>query len=205
MKKILILLFTITLSLLVLTGCGEKEKVEPNLNENFIPEESQMDNNNENLKLLINEDSSDFIEITFNPDRFAVEEYYYNEPQTDIYVTDITNGSNYLIYIDSAEGYSVKDYYSKLVTNAKNNIKSDNVDITEMETVKYGGIDFKKFTASWQEEYEYNSKETGELIQGVSEKEETAIFAQISKGIFLRYDGPVDDELLNNLFVKIKK
>jgi len=74
-----------------------------------------------------------------------------------------------------------------------------------MENVNYGGITFKQFTVSWKEDYKYNSKEDGKLIQGTNENEEIAIFAEIDKGSFLRYEGPVDKEILENLFIKIKK
>ena len=206
MKKILTSMLIFGLTISFVTGCEENKNTNNSIeNNDMVQEENQLDGNYQNVTLLLSDETTDSIKITFNADRFAVEEYYLMEPQTAIYFTDMSNGNNYLVYAEDNYGSSTEEYYNKLVNNAKRNIKSDDLQITEMEDISYGGITFKKFTASWSEEYEYSSKETGELVSGKSNNDETAIFAEIQSGIFLRYDGPYNEEILENLFVKIIK
>lgn len=207
MKKILALMVIFALTISFVTGCGEKENsINTNIeNDDTAHDEVELDGNDQKVSLLLDDESTDSIQIMFNTDRFAVEEYYLMEPQSIIYFTDKKNGNNYTISAVSLSGYTVEDYYDKLVNTAKRNAKADDFNATEMEDVTYGGINFKKFSVSWSKAYEYVSKEDGELISGVSNKEETAIFAQIKPGVFLRYEGPSDEEILKNLFVKIIK
>ena len=166
---------------------------------------SDLNGNYKEVSVLASDDSNYSIKIKFNADRFAVEEYFITNPQATVYFTDKSNGNNYNVYINNASNYSTEDYYNKMINTAKRNIKSDSFKATEMQDVNYGGVTFKKFSVSWSKEYEYTSKETGELVSGISNNSESTVFAELESGIFLRYEGSTDEEVLENLFVKITK
>ena len=193
---------------ILLTNKNNDEFVEDNAmlqDDQYEQEELAGDRITQKVSLLTNEESNESIEIIFDTERFTVEEYYLMEPQTTIDFIDKRNGNNYTVRVNNISGYTVEDFYNKLVNNAKRNTKAEDFKATEMIDVNYGGINFKKFTVSWSEAYEYNTKETGELVSGVSNEEETAVFAELEPGVFLVYEGLNDEETLNDLFVKITK
>lgn len=204
MKKITVAMFILGLSVLFITGCGEKEVDKPINNEIDDNEQIELDENFKTVSLLLGDEATKTIEITYNTERFAVEEDLTMEPQPIMYFTDKNNGNNYTVYVD-VSSLSIQEYYNKLVNTAKNNAKSDNFESTELEDTTYGGINFKKFSVSWSKAYEYINKDTGELESGVSHNSETAIFAELQSGFYLRYEGATDEETLEDLFVKIKK
>ena len=211
MRKVLMLMIVSVFTIIIFTGCEDKKDYvddsqnNDNISDELIDEELE-NNNNQKVSLLLDNESNEHIDITFDTERFAVEEYYLMEPQYVIYFTDKSNGSNYSIYVDYNQQLTVEDYYNKLVNTAKKNVSSDDFKATDMKDVTYGGVNFKSFNVSWSEEYEFINKDTGKLESGISQEEETAIFYEVKPGAFLRFDGPNDDkEILNKLFVKIEK
>lgn len=209
MKKIIVAMFVFMLSVLFITGCGEKETEKPinnevNNNEIDNNEQIELDENYKTVSLLLSDEDTKTIKITYSTERFFVEDALAMEPQSIMYFIDKNNGNDYNVYVDMST-LTVKEYYNKLVNTAKNNAKSDNFEATELEDVTYGGIKFKKFSVSWSKAYEYINKDTGELESGVSHNNETAIFAELQPGFYLRYEGLTDEETLEDLFVKIKK
>lgn len=203
MKKILIF----SMLVLVLTGCGGK-KVESNNDYNddtqVYEEEQEQNGNNKTVPILLGYGSNDTIKITYDTDRFHVDDYYFEDPQEFVYFEDMTNGSQITLTVSDL-GISTDEYYNQMVNKARKNADAEDFKASELEDVKYGGITFKTFNVSWSKPYEYNEKETGELVSGVIKKNESLLFAEVKDGVFLLYDGPIDENVFKALFIKIKK